>query len=69
MSRILNLHKYKRDLVEAVRASLVGYIISTKEKEVVHVQASDYGDILTVWIEGRFKITIEDLYEKNKKAG
>ena len=65
--RILNLHKYKRDLVEAVRASLVGYVVATKEKEVVHVQQGDYGDILTVWIEGRFKITIEDLYEKKKE--
>lgn len=68
MRRILNLEKYKRELVEVVRKSLISYVCKTQEKEVVHIHEGG-SDCLVVWIEGRFKITIEDLYEKNKKAG
>lgn len=59
---------YKRELAAHLASSIKAFIFKTKQKEVVVIDHCPATGKLTCWVEGRYKITIEDILEIKKGA-
>lgn len=60
---------YQRELAANLVKSIKEFVFRTKRKEVLVLDHDPATGKLTCWVEGRYKITIEDIYKEIKKVG
>lgn len=61
-----NLDKYKIELAKAVKTAIYTHVFKTPEKETMVVDHDPIAGSLTIWIEGRYKITVENIIDEMK---
>lgn len=56
--------QYKIDLAKAVKTSIHSHILKTPEKEVIVTDFDPMTGNLTIWVDGIYRVTVENMVEK-----
>lgn len=54
---------YLASLAEAIKSAALRFVYKTEQKETVVIDHDPITGSISLWIEGRYRITIEDIYE------